>query len=364
MNKQKRKIKINKLQLYAQRNYDNTIPNSDAAKTNITPEFWDEIMKMTTQKPQELINIQIIGELASAKSTTAAEIARRINEKYLGKPMQINYITRDQIEFARYILENDAQNICLVIDEWSEMAKTGYGATTEEAFLTEYQDIHAQKYVNRISCSRGTIIDKGSTILLKVIGKDTQKQITQLEVIYKILTPNGEINQTIGYIRINVKKTLQAPWYQTYRKRKFQKMELLTKHGIANQREMEAAEIILETHKDLAKMAQLGAISKDIVDGYIESIKRTKKRFLSIIGKEDLVNKTYGLLKMEKEISKLKTLTKAIIAKHKGAKIPPEKLATIKEIQEKTQDMQKRKQIIINNYKELTEINKQYKRLD
>jgi ABC-type dipeptide/oligopeptide/nickel transport system ATPase component len=296
-------VLINELKFMAIKNAEQLISNEDIRKINVTKEFWKEIDLMIANK--ELINMQLIGERASGKSLTMCLIVDYINRK-IKHPMSIKQIFADQTEFADYVREKNPQDQCVGIDEWSTMSETGSGATTEQAWLNYISDVMAQKFVHRISCSPSTIVDSGANIVLETIGKDVDRKITRALCSYRIVKPEGEITQLVGYIDFFVGEILNKEWYIQYRKKKFKRMEMLNVHGIQNPRELGQAEVVREVYTEIRELAKYRPVTRPIVKAWLDMKKREKKQLQSIIMNEEMTEKIIGLLTIEREMNRAK----------------------------------------------------------
>ena len=288
-------IEINKLKYLAIEASDNLWTNEDLRKRNLTKDLPREIENIL--KAKELINIQIIGEVTSGKSISAYTL-RKMRNRILKKEITIPRIKSDQTEFGEYIREcgdlpetnnKSPANACTQIDEWSELATTGAGATTEDAYLTWLSDVSAQKYYHRISCSPSTIVDNRANIVLEVIGKDVNTKTNRVLVNYRIIKPEGSYTQLIGYADIFVGEALQDKVYLQYREKKMARINLMNTHGIQNPRELEQAEIVLEIYNELKEYAKVG-VSQSYLKLYLKEKKAEKKQLQSIILTEEMVS--------------------------------------------------------------------------
>jgi hypothetical protein len=295
------RIDVFKAAYYDQK--DTLEPEKDTMRYDFTNKFWNGLKDKLDHN--ELINIQIRGEVATSKSTAAMKIMETIN-KYLkatGKQPKTtsNYdcICGDQIEFNRFI-NKGLTHTATVIDEYSEVAKTGLNATVEQAIFKHYSDIFAQKYLHRIACSPTTILDENAIIILEIIGKDTKQKITRAKLQYRHLTENNMI--TIGKIDINVNTTLKADYYRRYRKKKFARMTLLEKHGIRDIRELEIAELVLDSYTTLAQMTKFKKPTGPTILATIEAVKRKHKRIYSLLMTQEIASRTAALLTFLSEL--------------------------------------------------------------
>ena len=188
------------------------------------------------------------------------------------------WIFSDQTEFLRFI-NGDERNVGLTIDEFNILAKTGINSTTEEALLDYYSSVFAGQYLHRVCNSTDTLTDKNTTVILETIGKDEEKKVTRCKLIYRDIITKKEM--TLGYIDIDtshiVKNWIESgvreivetrgiqnqkdrekvdhwkrkDFYIRYQIRKYRRMELLKKEGIRDIRELEFADIILDSILEL-----------------------------------------------------------------------------------------------------------------
>lgn len=312
-------VYIDKLKYLANIAREKIVPEEEAINNNLTETFYETIEGKTENG--ELINITFRGEVRTGKSLAGISVMEHINQhlKKIGlllkasqersikgkdKPVEsynpYYHIFSDQIEFLRFITSGE-ENVCIIIDEWSKLGGTGINASTEEALYETYSDIFAGKYIHRINCSPRTIGDPNSNIILEVMGKDTEKKITRCKLVYRFV---GEAEMiTLGYVDINVAETIEAEFYQSYKEKKFKRMELLDKHGVRDIRELEFAEIVIETYKKLQSYANVEKVKNELIMAMVGDVRRQKSRIYSIVAENEIMTRTKGLLDMKTTIS-------------------------------------------------------------
>lgn len=347
-------VEINALEKIARDNSESTMTDEEIRKIEVTDILFQEIQE--TIKAKELINIQILGEVIHGKSTLALFWGDFVN-MLLGKEMTIKYIARDQIEFLRKTREEGEKynHAAIVIDEFSSLGEVGANATTDEAALNHFSDLMAQLYLHRISCAPKTITDPNANIILEVINKDTKTKTTICLVYYRLFKVDREIIQLIGHANIYVGDILNRKWYKEYRERKFKRMELVNKYGIKDEREIEQAKTILKVYEDLKQLARMGLVKRDTVSNFIEVERRKEKNIYSIITTEDLINKTYGILNLEKQNERL---NKEIEYYSKKAEEKPEGFYRnrILEINKAKEQIHEAINVLIENYKAISKL--------
>jgi len=112
--------------------------------------------------------------------------------------------------------------------------------------------------------------------------------------------------QLLGYVNIDVSKTLNAKWYQEYRERKFKKMDLIIKEGIFRPRMLDYAEVILDVVNELSRIVTIGVLNKDIIGNYIKKVCSDKKIPITLVGQMQLTADVNGILTLFKTITTIK----------------------------------------------------------
>lgn len=235
----------------------------------------------------ELLNIAITGEVAGSKSTSGCKIKKKANDVIRKKHKKVidefKTIFSDQTEFVRFI-NTEEQDVCVLIDEFSRVAEIGLNATTEMALFDYYTEVFAQKHVHRISCSPSVILDKTATVILDYLGKDTNNFYSKFKLSYR--NPSDGYNQkTLGFIHIYVGDIIEEDWYKKYRKKKFDRMELLDKHGVKDIRELEFSDVIIDTVEDLKAFVVDGNKTEmnDMINSAVIRFAREKKKIYSYL---------------------------------------------------------------------------------
>lgn len=252
-------------------------------------------------KNKELINVAIVGYQTRGKSALAAFLMWWVNE-YLGIETTINHIAGDEIEFTRKVMEKEASHVAIMTDEINQLNKTGYNSTTEEAIQQWYSEVCAQYYVHRFACSPLRISDETSQIVLTMLERREETQEAICEVHYRILRAGTSLLQYVGRAKICIAEILNKPWYKEYRQKKFKKMELVTRVGVRDIRELEWADVVLETYKELDPIAEYTSIKKDVILNVVGGKRRQLKQFHSIVLDQEIVARVNGLLVQKREI--------------------------------------------------------------
>lgn len=309
---------------------DKMISEKDMLTNDLTETFWFTIKDKIDNK--EILNINIRGEVRTGKSTVGTKITWEIN-KYLKKKglflrrsdervvndsdeeiqkrldnFQMKWVIQsDQTEFIRFI-GLEYENVCILIDEWNRLAKTGMNATTEEALFDYYSDVFAGKYVHRVTTSPADVVDNNAIIILDVLGRDREKAVTRCKLTYR--NPLDMRMLTLGYVDIYVDDLIIQDFYLAYKEKKFKRMELLDKHGVRDIRELEFAEIVLDTLDELKIMAEVGRVNHRLVAAMVDEVRRKHKRIYSMVTLSEISSKVEAILDMIYEYGKYLTKVK------------------------------------------------------
>lgn len=296
---------------------DELIKEEDAMNINKTDDF--KLFLETEVKTKGIINIAIVGDVGGGKSTGAIAIMNDINEiieKIHNKKInRLKSIFSDQTEFLRFI-SSDTRDVCVVIDEFSRMAETGFNATTEIALFNYYSDVFAQKFMHRISCSPSVVMDMNCNVILTFLGKDIEKEVSKFKLEYRS-SSEGFRKITLGHVDIDVSKVLHTDFYKEYRKKKFERMDLLDKHGVRDIRELEFSEITLATYnelKDVCSDINKGDLS-DMILATISRVMRERKRIYSSLTTTEIQSRCKNLLSIKKAIIQTQRKVKKEIEK-------------------------------------------------
>lgn len=298
-------VKVDKLKLLYMDVRDKLVREGELLANNITNIFWDNLYKKVKYK--ELINIAVIGEVATGKSTVGMEIMRRVNGYVTegDKKREIDHysmIFSDQTEFIRFI-HKDVRNVCVLIDEFNRMAETGLNATTETHLFDFYSDVFAQKNVHRVNCAPSTIADNNTTIILEVIGTNRDEKNTKCKLKYREVTEGQPV--MLGIVDIDVSKVLEEDYYRRYRLKKFKRMELLDSHGVRDIRELEFSGLVLQTFSELRDIAEIQKVSHELVLSTVTSVVRNNKRIYSILTHNEIATRVKSILGLYTELRKL-----------------------------------------------------------
>lgn len=269
---------------------------------DITPIFWKGIRDKLEKKEQLKIVIQ--GQTTKGKSTAGCYIKWCINKIIQDQKIPTTYTTEEeteydliasnQIEFMRIARREDLHQVCCLIDEFSDMARSGANATTEEHLLEWYNKVCAQKYLHLIFCTPGNDYNKYGIIILDILDVDKEKGITKLKCYYN--NPTDIRTQFLGYITIDITNILKKEWYKLYRQRKQFAMDLLLKESIKDVRELEFALVSLITYQKCIRLAQLGVKDTDIINTRVSMTIRETKAVYSLIAQNELISRVKGLI--------------------------------------------------------------------
>lgn len=326
------------------------ISAEDAKLIDLTDLLLEDIKQVI--KRGELVNVQITGQVVSGKSTLMLKLLKVVL-KELGQTLEMKHICADQMEFSRKVINPNLSHTCLGVDEFAALNLTGYNSSTEEAFLKQFSDVMAQRFLHRIACSPYTIMDDNSDIILDVLGKNVKTQTTRVIVMYRLRTPTSDLIKTIGHADIFVGDILTSSVYKQYRKRKEMKWDLLIRHGVRDLRELEFAELILKVFWKLRPLARQGITDNDTILICIGMLARQDKRLQSIPTEDFLVRNAAGMLKIVKvQTQNEKRLEKAI-KQDKSEK-------DIEILKSTVEDLEVTLGEIIEEKEKLTEINREY----
>jgi len=269
----------------------------------------------------ELINWGVLGEVISGKSTVMGtlvnygnlyllkknmlfmnHIEKKVDKKAVKEFDNYRHIIGDQIEFLG-VIKKAIWNCFEGIDEFNKLGETGANSSIESVLYQTYSDIFAQQRVHRISCAPSIINDNNCWLILQVLGKDEEKKMTRVKVIFRDI-----VNQTqlaIGHADISVEHTLSQDWYKRYIAKKFNRMKLLQKYSIRKISELETATIIVQIYDKLKERAQVMRVDSDVTLSISKEMIRENKYICSIIAEGDIVSASRGLLSIETSIGKM-----------------------------------------------------------
>lgn len=314
--KRTKEFKADNLWYIAVESMDSTLNPMEARRTDLTNLFYYELEQRI--KNGEIININMNGKVRSGKSTAAMAIVCEIKKlitKYhkIKRPMSNKNILRDQNEYARTVKRrpNDFKHEADVIDEWSEMELTGYNATIEQKYLKQFSDVQAGRYFHRVSCSPGDVTDPNSDIFLSVVPGSRCEGKTLFLLYYRLST--GEITNTVplGHVKIDVTKVLSAKWYKTYLQKKEEKWELMNQHNVKSPRELEYAEITLNTYTRIKDLAKAGLVKKKFFKPILKEEADKKGIWFSILGDKDVLEDLEGMAELTSTIHEIEKKEKS-----------------------------------------------------
>lgn len=297
MKKKKNKkqiFKTNKMLVLAIELSYQMVDDKEIENVDRTELFYDEIIKIVENK--ELLNININGPVASGKSTVGFAIGDAVTINCYNRMLDVRDIDRDQEEFVETIKNPDIKDTVRVIDEWNDMEATGENVTVEQALMKYLSDVQAQRNIHKISCSPSEAPDSNASIYLEVIQADKKSKLTHCRLVYKFQKAGVPILQILGYVNIDVGRVLGYVWYDEYRRRKFEKMDLILKEGIFRPREMKYAKIIINTVDMMRPLARIGLCTHELVKNNVEHLFRKNKLPFSIPGIELATKRAYGIL--------------------------------------------------------------------
>lgn len=351
--------RINQLEKLARDYRRKAISDEDIEQNDITDIVLNELPSILKN---EIFNMSINGKTRSSKSTLMIWFLNYILTNLMNEKLELWHICAEQFEFVRKVMDHNIHDTIMGIDEYGAMEESGANATIEQKMLEQFSDLQAQRQIHRIYCSPRSTIDRNSNIMIKIMAKDTDKLTTHCLVYYKVEAPNEWYIQLIGRMSINIsdimftekswkqfekdyqkdinqKETIGQNWekikekyklkefemtmdekgkehqpygtyqheiYHRYRKRKFLKMQLLNKHGIAHMRDMVFADITLHAYNKLEGLCGITPITKDNIESKINQKLREIKYPLTIYAMEVVKSNVASLISDKKTIQQLK----------------------------------------------------------
>lgn len=297
-------VKLGGLRYLATMYAESATPESEIRREDIMPVLREDIDRRLSNR--HLVNIQITGQVTEGKSTLMIQFLLYVLGR-LGKPLRLFNIAGDQIEGLRKIANPDVFDTCIGIDEFNKLSTTGLNATTDSAQYDYYSDVQAQKYIHKINCSPATITDNNTDIVLQVVSVDKANERTWFTVAYRLVRPNMEVFfQPVGLASVCVHDALHHPVYADYRKKKFAKMDLVSKEGVRDVRELEHARVTMEVYRLLESLAGVSDISKDTCSVYVKVIRSKYRELFSILTVDDISRDAHALLGMCGDVYALK----------------------------------------------------------
>lgn len=362
---------------------------------DITEIFLQELEEMI--KNEELINININGQVRKGKSTAGIAIGQiiwnilqRNKKQSTNRQFGTNNIARDQIEYTRFMQNEDNRNTVIVVDESNALEKGGENVTVENQLRQVFSDVQAARYCHVIWCSPKDVLDDNSDIMLSVIAIDKKSKETICKLYYRYYEGGEEHIYVLGHVRIyvghllinweeiredyvkgrrikEVKEIAKRDFYVDYMIKKYQKMELLTKHGIFRARKLDYAPIILEIAQELIPLTRITNINmRDVIKTeLIEKSKRHKIPF-SIVGEEWITRDIHGYLQSWKAFYQLRNKETALETKFNNPKykgnreILEEQLEDVKAMKHKVQRTIDRQ---LSTFKQLAKLQRDYTKM-
>lgn len=334
MSRSKDKVKkfgTNTLYWYANKYTQNVTETEEIEKIDMTNIFLNEIDYMIEEG--ELINITINGRVRTGKSTLSFKIGEIIWDglkKYGYRDKKEKFgmrnICRDQQEYNKKMRNPETAFTVLCTDEKNTLETTGENSTVERAMEQTMSDVHAGRYVHRVSCSPKDTLDDNSDIILTITGIDKDTCTTHAKLYYRYAEGGMENIQLLGYIRISVydiiknwikiKKKYYKPhrtkadekeieewkkkdYYIEYVIKKHEKMELITQEGILRPRILDYAEMILAIVKKLKGLTKINrVVDANMIRNTVKAVAREQKIPMSIIGEQLATQEVQGILKL------------------------------------------------------------------
>lgn len=298
--KKKKKIKkkeyiTNSFWHYAEVYRTKPIEQNEIMKNDVTDLFWTEFFTML--KENEIVNMNINAPPGEGKSTVAMQIGNDGCKYRFNREINLMDIDRDQQEYSIKMRDKKVQNTIRIIDEWNDLEATGENSTIERAMTNYFSDVMAQRKVHKISCSPSEMIDKNATIFLRVFSTDKVRKTTHCILGYRIYDQGVDYVQDIGVVSINVAEVMEKKWYKDYRRRKFEKFDLILEEGIFRPRDLITAKPRLKIIEELEPLTKYNTnIRRGLIKNYVEIKFREAKIPLSIIGNDGIVERVSGVL--------------------------------------------------------------------
>lgn len=313
----RRKYKTNVFYHYANMYRHRLTSDEEIEKIDFTDLFWEGLFTfLETRVP---INININGYPGMGKSTAAFAIAQTLMKSYFKKDFDVGNIDRDQQEFSKNIRDPQIKETVRVIDEWNELETTGENSTIEASLFNYFSDVMGQRFIHKISCSPKVVTDRNSLVHLEVFSTEKEQFLTHCKLYYNLFSAGMDQRQLIGTVSISVRDIINKPWYKEYRRRKFEKMNLLVEEGIFRPRILDYAEVILSLVEKLRKLCKFSSlVKKDIIRNYVKMYFKKHKIPQTILGEDLATREVLGILDMFKEyyrVSKELVKSEEIITK-------------------------------------------------
>jgi len=348
-------VKVSKLFFLATQYCDSAVSDAEIRKENVTASLLEELEYRISHG--HLVNIQILGQTTDGKSTLMIVLLIYCLS-LMHKRFSLSNIAGDQVEFLRRISEPSLNHTVIGIDEWNALGGTGLNATTEETQFQYYSDVQAQRYIHKIACSPSVVVDPNADVVLQVVSIDKVAKRTYFTISVRLVRPEGQMFQLVGMGSVDVSVALAHPVYAQYRNKKFLKMDLVTKEGVRDVRELEHACIIISVWDALYPLAAYSSISRDVCANYVEKCRHDQRELLSILTIDDIVRKSHGLLRLQRDICSLSLKCQRLESKCKAGEPLPEFLSVMKS---GLLGMQKVRDDSLGYYRRMIEVYEKYK---
>jgi hypothetical protein len=332
-------FKTNKFYVDAEYYRTHLTEEDEIMKINYTKDFYEEIENMVRQN--EIIIGNINAKMRLGKSTLAMALGKhtfQLIQKYNFRNKKENFgmknIARDQQEKSKMMRDPELCYTCIVTDESNELEEGGENATAEFALKKVFSDVQAGRYVHGWSCSPKETVDSNADIMLSVVAINKQTKTTRSKLYYRYYEGGSETTQLLGYVDVYVgdiiekwdseikniflkpKKTqaekelieavAKEDFYVEYMIKKYEKMELITKHGIMRPRVLDYAEVIQNVIGRLIPLTRHASILNDkIVRNYVKMEMQKAKIPTSIVGIHLASQEASGVIDLYKSFYKL-----------------------------------------------------------
>lgn len=269
----------------------------------------------------EIISININAKMRLGKSTAGLSEADKIFKLLVkhgirkkGERFGVVNIAHDQSEYADKMRDPATTFTVIAVDEENESEETGQDTSVIKAQQNDFSNIHADRYVHRVSMSPKSISDGNADILLYITGVNEVTMETHAKLYYRYWEGQVEYTQILGYIRIPVKHIIKD-WIETIRPLFYKKLQLeadiskydnnkkskvredlLTEIGKLNRRIREAQKTDWYVHYYMKKRKRLDLltkykITKPRILKYAPVILRIITRFERIIPYQALIKR-------------------------------------------------------------------------
>jgi len=374
-----------------------TIPIEEVVKFNLSETILREIKREIKNK--EIVKIQINAKPRLSKSTVGIAIAQYMDFvlKDLGqKDEKIEFgmrnIARDQNEKMKKLRNPDLMFDVIITDENNSSESTGENATVEEAQRKTVSDVQAGRYIHEINiCPEGSM-DHNTDIKIEIRNKENGLSHTRIYYHLKSMSYYGWVMVGIADfdVRSLIKNWLNVEprfmkylkdkngkdkeyieywskrdFYVEYMCKKYEKMELMNKHGIMHARDLDYGEMRQIIVDRLKPLAELPIISlqrlKNNVSAKIESEFKQRKMPLSILGKQEETNRVMGYLELYRSKTEMKINMKSALDQYNKGKIKEDEYhATVNTLKRATEELENEIKQREEELVKLSSLNKKY----